>query len=147
MVLSNLTVGVTCTVTCKACNDVDNSTLSAASVTRDVELTVFLSTAWNGASGMTGCAAHTEAGLSPFSTASQMVTAKAPSLTPVFLCISPQDQTVVLNSCQRFLRVHNFDCMWPLENSRHVFTICALDVCGRASACKKTRVVLGVTNA
>ena len=33
---------------------------------------------------------------SPFSTASQMVTAKAPPLPPVFLCISPQDQTVVV---------------------------------------------------
>ena len=42
------------------------------------------------------CAARTAAGLSPFSTASQMVTAKAPSLLPVFLCISPQDQTVVV---------------------------------------------------
>ena len=40
------------------------------------------------------CAACTEAGLSLFSTASQMVTAKAPP-PPVFLCISPQDQTVV----------------------------------------------------
>ena len=71
VVLSNLTVGVTYTVTCKACNDVDNLTLSAASdpivastlanplyitkvvVTRDVELTVFLSAAWSGGSGMT----------------------------------------------------------------------------------------------
>ena len=42
------------------------------------------------------CAARTAAGLSPFSTASQMVTAKAPSLPPVFLCISLQDQTVVV---------------------------------------------------
>ena len=66
VLLSNLTVSVTYTVTCKACNDVDNSTLSAASdlivastlanplyitkvvVTRDVELTVFLSADWNG---------------------------------------------------------------------------------------------------
>ena len=72
VVLSNLTVGVTYTVTCKACNDVDNSTLSAASdpivastlanrpyitkvvVTRYVELTVFLSAAWNGGSVVTG---------------------------------------------------------------------------------------------
>ena len=42
------------------------------------------------------CAARTAAGLSPFSTASQIETAKAPSLPSVFLCISPQDQTVVL---------------------------------------------------
>ena len=42
------------------------------------------------------CAARTAAGFSPFSTASQMVTAKAPPLPPVFLCISPQDQTVVM---------------------------------------------------
>ena len=72
VVLSNLTVGVTYTVTCKACNDVDNSTLSAASdpivastlanppyitkvvVTRDVELMVFLSAALNGKSIVTG---------------------------------------------------------------------------------------------
>ena len=72
MVLSYLTVGVTYTVTCKACNNVDNSTLSAASdpivastlgnppyitkveVTRDVERAVFLGAAWNGGSGMTG---------------------------------------------------------------------------------------------
>ena len=64
-------MGVTYNVTCKACNDVDNSTLSAASdpivastlanppcntkvvVTRDVELTVFLSAAWNGGSVVT----------------------------------------------------------------------------------------------
>ena len=68
VVLSNLTVGVTYTVTCKACNDVGNSTLSATSdpivasplanppyitkvvVTRDMELMVFLSAAWNGRS-------------------------------------------------------------------------------------------------
>ena len=64
-------MGVTYSVTCNACNDVDNSTLSAASdpivastlanppyitkvvVTRDVELTVFLSV-WNGGSVVTG---------------------------------------------------------------------------------------------
>ena len=34
---------------------------------------------------------------SPFSTASQMVIAKVPPLAPVFLCISPQDQTVVVD--------------------------------------------------
>ena len=72
VVLSNLTVGVTYTVRCKACNDVGNSTLSAASdpivastladppyitqvvVPGDVELTVFLSAAWNGGSVVTG---------------------------------------------------------------------------------------------
>ena len=71
VVLSNLTVGETYTVTCKACNDVHNSTLSAASdpivastlanpmystkvvVPRDVELTVFSSAAWNGGSVVT----------------------------------------------------------------------------------------------
>ena len=42
------------------------------------------------------CAAHTTAGLSPFSTASQMVSANTPPLPPVFLYISPQDQTVVV---------------------------------------------------
>ena len=41
-------------------------------------------------------AARTAAGLSPFSTASQMVTTKAPSLPQVFLCISLQDQTVIV---------------------------------------------------
>ena len=64
-------MGVTYTVTCKTCNDVDSSTLSAASdpivastlanppyitkvvVTRDVELTVFSSAAWNGGSVVT----------------------------------------------------------------------------------------------
>ena len=72
VILSNLTVGVTYAVRCKACNDADNSTLSAASdpivastlanppyitkvvVTRDVVLTVFLSAAWNGGSVVTG---------------------------------------------------------------------------------------------
>ena len=84
-------------------------------VTGDVELTVFLGAAWNGGSIVTGyvctgasvwvftgevlmisdrvaghaywfqCAARTAASLSPFSTASQMVTAKAPPLPPVFL--------------------------------------------------------------
>ena len=72
VVLSNLTVGVTYTVTCKACNDVCNSILSAASdpilastwanlpyfteveVTEDVELTLFLGAASNGGSVVTG---------------------------------------------------------------------------------------------
>ena len=87
---------------------------------RDVELTVFLGAAWIGRSvvaiyACTGasvlvftrevlvisdlvaghqCAARTAAGLPPFSTASQMVTAKAPPLPLVFLCISLQDPTV-----------------------------------------------------
>ena len=94
-------------------------------VTEDVKLTVFLN-AWSGGSVVTGyvctgasiwvftgevlvisdlvaghaywfqCAARTAAGLSPFSTASQMVTAKAPPLPPVFLCISPRNQTIVM---------------------------------------------------
>ena len=72
MVSSNLTVGVTYTVRCKACYDVGNSTLSAASdpivastledpqyiteavVTEDVVLMVFLGAAWNGGSVLTG---------------------------------------------------------------------------------------------
>ena len=88
---------------------------------------MFLGGAWNGGSVVTGyvctgasvwvftgevlvisylvaghaywfqCAARTAAGLSPLSTASQMVTAKAPPLPPVFLCISPQNQTVVVD--------------------------------------------------
>ena len=134
VILSNLTVGATYAVRCKACNDVGNSTLRAASdpivastladppyitevvVTGDVVLMVFLGAAWNGGSVVTGyvctgtlgwvftgevlvisdlvaghaswfqCAARTAEGLSPFSTASQMVTAKAPPLPPVFLC-------------------------------------------------------------
>ena len=91
-------------------------------MTEDVELTVFLDATWNGGSVLTGyvctgasvwvftgevlvisdlvaghaywfqCAARTAANFSPFSTTSQMVTSKA----PVFLCISPQDQTVVM---------------------------------------------------
>ena len=84
-------------------------------VTGDVELTVFLDAAWNGGSVVTGhvctgasvwvftgevlviselvarhaywfqCAARTAESFSPFSTASQMVIAKAPPLPPVFL--------------------------------------------------------------
>ena len=64
VILSNLIMGVTYVVRCGACNDVGNLTMSAASdpivastlanpldikkivVTRDVELTVFLSAAW-----------------------------------------------------------------------------------------------------
>ena len=42
------------------------------------------------------CAARAAAGFSPFSTASQMVTAKAPPLPPVFLGFSPRIQTVVV---------------------------------------------------
>ena len=42
------------------------------------------------------CAAHAATGLLPFSTASQMVTAKTPPLPPVFVCISLQDPTVVV---------------------------------------------------
>ena len=136
-------------------------------VTEDVVLTVFLGAAWNGGSILTGSVCTgasvwfftgevlvisdlvvgTLSGFSvplvlrqvfsPFSTASQMVTAKAPPLPPVFLCISPQDQTVVVevelipaNDC-----VHNFDCIWRLVSTvGKCFTIYALDVCGRASA-------------
>ena len=40
-----------------------------------------------------------------------------------------------VNSCQRFLRVHNFDCVWRLNPTvGKCFTNCALDVCERASA-------------
>ena len=72
-----------------------------------------------------------------FSTASQMITAKAPSLTPVFLCISPQDQTVVL-------RVASIPANVSFASTTSI-------VCGvsKQSACtiRKTRAVLGVTNA
>ena len=82
------------------------------------------------------CAGRTLACLSPFSTVSQMVTAKAPPLPPVFLCISPPDRGGNgVNPCQRFLPVHNFDCVWRLNSTvGKCFTICALDICGRASA-------------
>ena len=100
--------------------------ITEVAMTEDVELTVFLDATWNGRSVVTGyvCtsasvwvftgevlvisdlvaghaywfqwAARTAANFSPFSTTSQMVTAKAPPLPPVFLCISPQDQTVVM---------------------------------------------------
>ena len=144
VILSNLITNVTYVVRCKACNDVRNSTMSAASdpivastlanppyitevvMSEDVELTVFLDATWNGRSVVTGyvctgasvwvftgevlvisdlvaghaywfqCAARSAASFSPFSTTSQMVTAKAPTLPPVFHCISPQDQTVVM---------------------------------------------------
>ena len=95
-------------------------------VTGDVVLTMFKGEAWNGGSVLTGyvctgtsvwvftgevlvisdLVVGTPAGFSvplvlqqvfsPLPTASQMVTAKAPPLPPVFLCISPQDQTVVV---------------------------------------------------
>ena len=43
-----------------------------------------------------------------------------------------------VNSRQRFLCVHNFDCVWHLVSTvSKCFTICALDICGRASAGKK----------
>ena len=84
------------------------------------------------------CAARTAAGLSPFSTASQMVTAKAPSLPPVFLCISPQDQMVVLRVASipanvSFASTTSIVC-GASKTVGKCLSICALDVCGRASA-------------
>ena len=41
-----------------------------------------------------------------------------------------------VNSCQRFLRVHNFDCVWRLNLTvGKCFTICALDVCAQCDKC------------
>ena len=78
-----------------------------------------------------------------------MVTAKAPSLPPVFLCISPQDRRAAggVNSCQRFLRVHNFDCVWRLENSRQAFINLCLGRLWKGFCSRKMRAVLGVTSA
>ena len=45
-----------------------------------------------------------------------------------------------VNSCQRFLRVYNFDCAWRLDSTiGRCFTIWALDVCGRVSAGENVR--------
>ena len=104
----------------------DPQYITEVAVTGNVVLTVFLGAAWNKGSVLTGyvctgasvwvftgealvisdLVVGTPSGFSvplvlrqvfsPFSTASQIVTAKAPPLPPVFLCISLQDQTVVV---------------------------------------------------
>ena len=138
-------------------------------MTEDVELTVFLDATWNGRSVVTGyvctgasvwvftgevlvisdlvaghaywfqCAARTAAKFSPFSTKSQMVTAKTPPTAaslplPLSSRSNGRDGGGV-NSCQLFLRVHNFDCVWCLDLTvGKYFTNWALDVCGSSSA-------------
>ena len=84
------------------------------------------------------CAARTAAGLSPFSTASQMVTAKAPQLPPVFLCISPQDQTVVLRipANVSFSSTTSIVC-GASKTVGKCLSICALDVCEGLQQTKK----------
>ena len=80
------------------------------------------------------CAAHAAADLLPFSTASQI--GNRPNATtaaglPVHLSSRSNGRGGSgVNSCQRFLRVCNFDCEWRLVSTvGKCFTICALDIC------------------
>ena len=85
-----------------------------------------------------------------FSTASQMVTAKAPSLTPVFICSLLKFK----RSCcgwRQFLptfpsRPQLRLCVAPRKQSACVYDLC-LGRLWKGFSMRKTRAVLGVTNA
>ena len=99
-------------------------------VTGDMELTVFLVAAWKKVC-MTGCVS-TGASVWAFTGKVLMISDLVAGHAYWFsVCRS-------FNSCQHFLRVHNFDGVWRLNSTvSKGFTICALDVCRWASAGEK----------
>ena len=64
------------------------------------------------------CAARTAAGLPPFSTVLQMVSATIAARLPVHLSSRSNGRGGCgVNSYQRFLRVYIFDCVWRLDST------------------------------